>query len=342
MSNPLNLPNSPNTTYEIVVHLSPQEERLAYIYNFLYPAWKTVLYSWLISVLMTAAIMALFLPGDLKGFIVGLSIASVCSISISYSVSRVAYTYQSLLADKNEMLLAYAGELTHANKELDAFARTVAHDLKSPIANIIGYTSLIQDDLAELQQDELQELLYRVYSQGELSIRIIDSILLFSRARTLDVDMQPIDMQDAVQNALIRLTELVSSKNATIEYPDQWPVAVGYGPWVEEIWVNYISNALKYGGKPPKLTLGASFEEGTVQFWVEDNGKGLTAAQQEQLFVEFTRLDTEAAEGHGLGLSIVERIGQRLGGEVGVESRLGYGSRFYFTLPASARFVIWV
>jgi signal transduction histidine kinase len=103
------------------------------------------------------------------------------------------------------------------------------------------------------------------------------------------------------------------------------------------VWANYISNALKYGGKPPHIQLGADRQpDSMVRFWVRDNGAGLTLEEQERLFVPFQQLNKIHAEGHGLGLSIVRRIVERLGGKVNVESEgiPGQGSVFSFTLPA--------
>ena len=95
-----------------------------------------------------------------------------------------------------------------------------------------------------------------------------------------------------------------------------------------------MSNALKYGGQPPRVELGATEQEdGTVRFWVRDNGHGLTPEEQARLFTPFTRLDQVSAKGHGLGLSIVRRIVEKMGGQVGVESQVGQGSTFVFTLP---------
>jgi two-component system, sensor histidine kinase and response regulator len=105
---------------------------------------------------------------------------------------------------------------------------------------------------------------------------------------------------------------------------------------VEEIWVNYLSNGLKYSGQPPRLKLGATKSGDVIRFWVRDNGPGLSQEAIAKLFTPFTRLHKATVEeGHGLGLSIVQRIVKKLGGEVGVESQLGVGSVFYFTLNSS-------
>jgi signal transduction histidine kinase len=112
-------------------------------------------------------------------------------------------------------------------------------------------------------------------------------------------------------------------------------MAMGYGPWLEEVWANYVSNGIKYGGTPPCLELGATMTgNGRVRFWVRDNGPGLPPEKLAVLFTEFIRLSELQIEGHGLGLSIVQRIISKLGGRVGVESELGQGSEFYFVLAS--------
>ena len=106
-------------------------------------------------------------------------------------------------------------------------------------------------------------------------------------------------------------------------------------PWVEEVWSNYLSNALKYGGHTPEIELGTDkYHNGQIRFWVRDYGRGMSLEQQAQAFAKFTRFDAAKTQGHGLGLSISQRIIEKLGGEVGVESRLQAGSTFYFTLPS--------
>jgi two-component system sensor histidine kinase/response regulator len=140
-----------------------------------------------------------------------------------------------------------------------------------------------------------------------------------------------------VLGALQRLADRLVELDAQITLPDEWPQALGYATWVEEVWVNYLSNALKYGNYPPQVELGASpAPGGMVRFWVRDNGDGISPQDQARLFTPFTRLDQVRARGHGLGLSIVRRIVEKLGGQIGVESegQPGRGSTFSFTLPA--------
>jgi signal transduction histidine kinase len=129
---------------------------------------------------------------------------------------------------------------------------------------------------------------------------------------------------------------MIRDWQAVVKLPPEWPPVSGYAPWVEEVWVNYLSNALKYGGRPPRIELGAQPQpDGMVRFWIHDNGSGLTPADQARLFAPFTRLNRARGIGHGLGLSIVRRIVEKLGGQVGVESQPGQGSTFFFTLPAA-------
>ncbi len=159
-------------------------------------------------------------------------------------------------------------------------------------------------------------------------------MLLASLRKADAVAFEPLDMGMIVQETLTRFGDRFTETDANLIVPESWPVAMGYAPWVEEIWVNYISNALKYGGTPPRIELGAEERaDNRVRFWVQDNGSGLTSEAQAKLFTEFTRLEKVRAKGHGLGLSIVLRIVTKLGGEVGVESEVGIGSRFWFELP---------
>jgi PAS domain S-box-containing protein len=272
--------------------------------------------------------------------------------------------------EAEEALHRNAEQLAAQNAELDAFAHTVAHDLKNPLGLVIGYARFLSMAYDTLTDGEIQLSLKTLLRSSEKLEIIIKELLLLASVRKEEVESVPLAMGDIVQEAYARFELVIQETGAHVSLPDPavWPVALGHAPWVEEVWANYISNALKYGGRPqegipPHVELGHTIldfglpivdseslpgmlpseienlkstiqnPEPQIVFWVRDNGLGLTLEAQMKLFAPFTRLEQVRAQGHGLGLSIVRRIVEKLGGEVGVVSAPGEGSCFYFTLP---------
>lgn len=226
-------------------------------------------------------------------------------------------------------------ELEKQNAELDAYAHTVAHDLKSPLSSLIGFADLLGRRYEHMPSEKIPYFLSIMSQNGHKIISIIDELLLLASVRTVEeVRLTPIDMARVARESRQRLADAIAESNAELITPETWPAALGHEPWIEEVLVNYISNAIKYGGTPPRIELGATDTlNGYIRFWVRDNGKGLTPEEQAKLFTPFTQLENANSNGHGLGLSIVQRIVEKLDGEVGVESAVGQGSTFYFTLP---------
>ena len=229
-------------------------------------------------------------------------------------------------------------ELQARNEELTAYDRTVAHDLKNPLALVVGWAEVLEQQSDTIPRDELQQYLSTIVRNGRRMHRIIDELLLLSGVHDMDVEVEPLDTASIVAGVQQRLAFVIGDYGAEIVLPDAWPVALGYSPWVEEVWANYLSNAIKYGGQPPRVELGAAEQEdGSVRFWVRENGAGITPQEQARLFTRFTRLDQDRAEGHGLGLFIVQRVVEKPGGQAGVESEVGGGSTFTFSLPGLSR-----
>jgi signal transduction histidine kinase len=222
-------------------------------------------------------------------------------------------------------------------KELDTFAHTVAHDLKNPLGTIVGFARIMEEDNATLPQNGRLEFLQAIQRAGLKMQSIIDELLLLAGVQQREAESKPLDMAPIVDEARLRLSYMSREYQAKIVLPESWPAAMGYAPWVEEVWANYLSNAIKYGGQAPRIEIGGEVQpDGMVRFWVRDNGIGVAPKEQARLFTPFTQLAQAPANGHGLGLSIVRRIVEKLGGQVGVESDNveGQGSLFYFTLPA--------
>jgi signal transduction histidine kinase len=239
------------------------------------------------------------------------------------------------LLERHQELAAKNEELKTKNDQLDAFSYMVAHDLKNPLNLILGMTDMVLKRHSELDFESVDQL-QSVIRAGQQMFEIIESLLLLARIGQQKIEAAPINMNEIIEQVEYRLSHLFKQYDGELQKTTTLPIALGYAPWVAEIWANYLSNALKYGGRPPKITIGATLQEDKkIRFWVRDNGKGLTQEAKAKLFNPFTRLaDTMDAEGHGLGLAIVKRIAKKLGGEVGIESCVGEGSLFYFTLPA--------
>lgn len=227
--------------------------------------------------------------------------------------------------------------LRQLNAELDAFAHTVAHNLKNPLSLIVSYAELLRSEL--ILSDQQQTFFIALTRNAHKMNSVIDELLLLAEMRKKEIEMKPLNMGRIITEAQQRLSHMIQDYQVKISMPEHWPQAVGYGPWVEEIWANFISNGIKYGGKPPHLKFGATERsDEMIRFWIRDNGPGLNPQEQEKLFVPFTRLNELDTSGSGLGLSIARQIVEKLGGQAGVESEgPGKGCTFYFTLPTRSK-----
>lgn len=219
---------------------------------------------------------------------------------------------------------------------LDAYARTVAHDLKNPVSVISGYLELAQIAIEKYpENDKLVSYLDRAKRGTETMTGIINSLLLLATLRQTDsLTFNPLNMLGIIKSVLDRLELTIAQTQAIIELPESLPIALGYANWVEEIWLNYLSNAIKYGGTPPLIRISSISTETHILYRVHDNGVGLQPEERKALFKDFSRLKRhEDKEGHGLGLVIVRQMVERMSGSVAVESEVGKGSTFSFSLP---------
>jgi PAS domain S-box-containing protein len=222
--------------------------------------------------------------------------------------------------------------------DLDAYARSVAHDLKNPISGLLGLKEIIKEDLRNNNIQEILELLDLVHNQGLKMFKIVDELLLLSRIRKEDIAPIKLDMSAIVTEAIKRLNGKINTRYISIELPDSWPAVLGHPQWIEEVWYNLISNAIKYGGNPPVIKLSNEKAGGnTWRFMIRDNGKGLPPESFNKIFNDYERLNEKTTEGHGLGLAIIKRIIEKLGGEVKVisDNIPGNGCVFSFTLSSS-------
>ncbi len=276
---------------------------------------------------------------DIDSKVKAFTAGGVDYITKPFQVEEVAARVATHLALRNlqKQLQTTNGSLAQRNADLDSFAHTVAHDLKNALNTIMGYAETLDIDLDELPAETIHVSTRAISRMSHKMNNIIEELMVLAGVRNQTVAAQPLDMAGVVAEAYQRVEYLVRESHAEVSLPAHWPIALGHGPWVEEVWVNYLSNAIKYGGSHagvPHVELGATPQnDGFVRFWVHDDGHGLSAADQTRLFTQFERLDQVRTTGHGLGLSIVKRIVEKLGGQVAVESTVDVGSTFSFTLP---------
>jgi signal transduction histidine kinase len=234
-------------------------------------------------------------------------------------------------------LLAQSQDLASKNAELEAYAHTIAHSLQTPLAAANRFLEILDKFKSADLTGEQHDLVKQARAALEMTGEVVDALLLLSTLAQQRVELHPIDMGAVVGQVLRQLADLKERTHAALRLPKSWPQAIGFAPWVGEVWLNLLTNAFKYGGSPPSVELGGSAQGAQVRFWVRDNGQPLSEQERSRIFIPFTRLHRERAAGHGLGLATVHRIVSKLGGEVGVGPGPEGGNEFFFELPAVGR-----
>jgi PAS domain S-box-containing protein len=226
-------------------------------------------------------------------------------------------------------------QLISANQELEAFSYSVSHDLRTPLRSINGFTRILMEDYAGSLDAEAQRLCASVCDNTQRMAQLIDDLLAFSRLGRTELNWGRVDMQRLAQSVYEELVASRGEGRAACQVAEL-PEALGDVRLMRQIWVNLLSNALKYSSRRPdaEIEVGGRREEEETQYWVRDNGVGFDEQYAHKLFGVFQRLHTEHEfKGTGVGLAIVKRVVQRHGGRVWAEGRPGEGATFYFALP---------
>ncbi len=222
------------------------------------------------------------------------------------------------------------------------FVSTVSHELRTPLTSIKGYVDLILDgDAGEINEIQ-QEFLGIVKENSDRLVELINDMLDISRIESgrIHFKVQPIAVDDVVQGAVDTFKAVLSQtgRSVKVRVPDDLPPVAADPDRVGQVLINYLSNALKYSPNGGQVAVTAKREGDFVRIGVRDHGLGISREDQKRLFTKFYRVDsalTRDIGGTGLGLSICKSIIELLGGEIGVRSRAGEGSTFWFTLPVA-------
>jgi PAS domain S-box-containing protein len=220
--------------------------------------------------------------------------------------------------------------------ELDAFTYSVSHDLKEPLRALEAFSQFLLEDCADRLDEQGREYLLKLANAAVRMKRLIDDLLTLSRASRESRRRTQVDVGRLVRDVVERMSSTVEGRGATVAVEDGLPDVLADPPRVEEVFANLLGNALKFNeSKRPSVKIGVrALEGGMATFYVQDNGIGIDPQYHERIFGIFQRLHRrEEYEGTGAGLSIVKRLVEIFGGRTWVESELGAGATFLFTLP---------
>jgi len=250
--------------------------------------------------------------------------------TIRYTIERARHVAQ---------LREYAEDLETKNRELDTYTYTIAHDLTNPLSLVSGFIGLVRLKEKDNLGEESADMLKTVEDQALKMSDMVNQLLWLAQLRDASEMTSIMEIEPIAKAALMRFLDRIEQQNAKVTIEPGMPMAVGQEIWVEEVFANLIGNALKYMGQnntEPRITLRGYERDGMAVYEVQDNGMGIAPDDQNRLFDMFTRVQnkqTRGIQGLGLGLSIVQRIVTKLGGEVGVRSTQHVGTTFWFTLP---------
>jgi signal transduction histidine kinase len=225
-----------------------------------------------------------------------------------------------------------------ANTELESFSYSVSHDLRAPLRSMHGHATALLEDCASSLDELCRKYAERIVAASERMDRLIQDLLAYSRLTREEILRQPVELSGVVAEAQIQTEETLRETGAALKIDEPLPAVVGHWPVLVQILTNLLTNAVKFmaPGVAPRVHIWAERRNGRVRLWVEDNGIGIAPEHRERIFKIFERLHgMKTYPGTGIGLAIVRKGIERMGGKAGVESERGKGSRFWIELPGA-------
>lgn len=232
------------------------------------------------------------------------------------------------------LVAARTAELTATNRQMEAFVYSIAHDLRAPLRSMQGFSTMLLAEAGAVLSTTGQSYAARINKSAGFMDALLMDLLHFSRISQQQVELIAVDLERVVTSVLARLQNDIQETQAQVDSSGPWPVVLAHEATLVQVLFNLVSNALKFVTPDTRavVRLRAETRGKFIRVWVEDNGPGIDPDHQAQIFKIFTRLDGEKYAGTGIGLAIVQKGIERMGGRMGVESALGQGSRFWFEL----------
>lgn len=239
------------------------------------------------------------------------------------------------LQETNEELLNKTAELLRSNEELSQFAATAAHDIKAPFRSVSGYLEIIRAKFAAQSQDpEILEAFERIGAARLRIAALLDGLLQFAQIAQSNESFKEVDLKKVLDEVLLNMEYNIKESKAKVIIKDELPILKGEHFQLVQLFQNLIANAIKFHGEDaPEIIISAMAAKEHYSFSVQDNGIGINPKYFNKIFKVFERLNSrDEYSGSGLGLAICKRIVTRHNGKLWVESEVGKGTVFFFTL----------
>lgn len=254
-----------------------------------------------------------------------------------YAAARDVTSRMLFENELEERIALRTQELSNANKELEAFSYSVSHDLRSPLRAIIGFTNILTEEYENKLDDEGKRICHAISSSAVKMGNLIDDLLSFSRLGRNELTYHKLSIKALIESAYNETVSMETRQHIDFICEDL-PDISGDNTMLKQVWINLISNAVKYSSKceKPVIHIGFDQTDHEIIYIIRDNGIGFDMQYVDKLFGVFHRLhNSKDFEGTGVGLAIVQRIIHRHGGRVWAEGAIGKGATFYIALPKS-------
>jgi PAS domain S-box-containing protein len=235
----------------------------------------------------------------------------------------------------NSQLQERVGELTQINKELEAFSYSISHDLRAPLRSMQGFAHALLDE--EKLSDSGKDYAARIGNSASYMDRLIHDLLEYSLLGRTELARMPVNVEHVVAEVLVQVDQQLREKQAQCAVASPLQPVFGNSSMLNHVLLNLITNGIKFIAPDvlPKIEIATETRGDFVRLWVKDNGIGIAPQYQERIFGLFERLhNNQSYAGTGIGLALVRKGIERMGGRVGVDSTLGKGSAFWLELPA--------
>jgi PAS domain S-box-containing protein len=255
-------------------------------------------------------------------------------------VNQVAFAIERRRTGENleRMVNERTSSLREAIAQMEEFSYSVSHDLRAPVRAMQCYAEVLMEDYGARLDDHAKKYLERIIHGGSRMDRLIQDILTYSRLSRREIQLHPISLDKLTREIVRQYLDLGSSPPPNISVEGRLLNVIGHEPSLSQAISNLINNAVKFvaSGKTPRVRIRTERRNGDTRLWIEDNGIGIKPEYQHRLFSVFERVHPEENfEGTGIGLAIVRKAAERMGGKTGVESDGIHGSKFWIQLPAA-------